>query len=89
MKQEWKNIGLQLWSLAAVASTGAPAAEEQKPLEINGQSRSLNMMLVLRNDKDKIKFVKLRENYRNEILDEASTGLRAPGQNTPTITQEE
>ena len=40
----------------------------QKPLEVNGQSRNLNMMLVLRNDKDKIKFVKVRENYHDEIL---------------------
>lgn len=45
----------------------------QKPLEVNGQSRNLNMMLVLRNDKDKIKFVKVRENYRNEILEENGT----------------
>ena len=48
---------------------GAPESG-QKPLEVNGQSRNLNMTLVLRNDKDKIKFVKVRENYRAEILEQ-------------------
>jgi hypothetical protein len=44
------------------------AEGDRKPLEVNGQSRNLNMALVLRDEKDKIKFVKLRENYREEIV---------------------
>ena len=59
--------------LLLVPGTPAWAAEghasEQKPLQVNGQSRNLNMMLVLRSDRDKIKFVKVRENYRDEILE--------------------
>lgn len=43
-----------------------------QPLQVKGQSRSLNMVLVLRNDKDKIKFVQVRENYHTEILDQIS-----------------
>jgi hypothetical protein len=54
----------------------------QKPLEVNGQSRNLNMMLVLRNDKDKIKFVHPRENYHDEILAESSVQSRSEDQGT-------
>lgn len=55
-------------SESSLSGGGGEADGGQKPLEVNGQSRNLNMMLVLRNDKDKIKFVKVRENYRDEIL---------------------
>jgi hypothetical protein len=54
----------------------------QKPLEVNGQSRNLNMMLVLRNDKDKIKFVHPRENYHDEILAESSVQSPSEDQGT-------
>lgn len=71
-------MGLGFWTGgAAWASLPPPGdGDTQKPLEVNGQSRNLNMMLVLRNDKDKIKFVKIRENYRDEILGEGEDGAR-------------
>lgn len=62
---------LALQSLEERAKAGEPMTEGQKPLEINGQNRNLNMMLVLRNDKDKIKFVKMRENYHDEIMEKS------------------
>ena len=68
-----KNLLLALMmTLPAWAIADEPSGS-QKPLEVNGQSRNLNMMLVLRNDKDKIKFVHPRENYRDEISSENSS----------------
>lgn len=40
----------------------------QRALEIRGQSRTLSMMLVLKNGKENINFVKVRRHYREEIL---------------------
>jgi len=39
----------------------------RKPIEIEGQSRGFNMMLILKNKKDKISFVKIRTDYKEEI----------------------
>lgn len=41
---------------------------ERKPLKVQGQSRNLSMMLVLKGEKDKIRFGDIRENYKREIL---------------------
>ncbi len=41
-------------------------ADSGKSIEVRGQARSLSMMLVLKNKKDDINFVKPRENYRKE-----------------------
>ena len=60
----------------AAASAAAAPSGAQKPLEVKGQSRNLNMLLTLRNDKDKIKFVKVRDNYREEILEQTQQGER-------------
>jgi hypothetical protein len=49
-----------------MASVGG-VAEAEKPLEVTGQSRNLSMVLVLKNDKDKIKFVEVRRNFKNEV----------------------
>ena len=40
----------------------------KKPMEIKGQARNLSMLLTLKNNKDKIKFVEPRSDYRPEIL---------------------
>ena len=45
-----------------------PPSGEPESLEIRGQTRTLSMMLVLQNKRDKIDFIKPRKNYRNEIL---------------------
>ncbi|MBF0442125.1 MAG: hypothetical protein HQK54_09485 [Oligoflexales bacterium] len=42
--------------------------QSKKPIEVKGQSRNLNMMLILKNAGDKIDFVKARENYHVEIV---------------------
>jgi hypothetical protein len=60
--------GASTTSGSGASGSGDEPSGSQKPLEVNGQSRNLNMMLVLRNDKDKIKFVHPRENYRDEIV---------------------
>ncbi len=40
----------------------------EKPLKVTGQTRTLTMMLVLRNEKEKVRFLKPRENFRKEIV---------------------
>ena len=40
----------------------------EKPLKVTGQTRTLSMLLVLKNKKDKSDFIKVRQHYRNEIL---------------------
>lgn len=40
----------------------------EKPMKVTGQTRTLSMMLVLKNKKEKIKFINVRKNYREEIL---------------------
>ena len=47
---------------------GRGVSSVKKPLEVRGQSRNLSMMLVLKNSKDKIEFVNVRENFEKEIL---------------------
>src|SRR4051812_6933380 len=37
-------------------------------VEVRGQARTLSMMLVLKNGKDSINFIKVRKDYRPEIL---------------------
>jgi len=52
---------------------GAPGQsgtqEVEKPLRISGQSRNLSMMLVLKNDKDKVRFANVRRSYRDRLPD--------------------
>jgi hypothetical protein len=42
-------------------------AEANRAVEIRGQSRTLSMMLVLKNSKDSINFIKVRKDYGPEI----------------------
>ncbi len=56
-------IGAAVFAAAAVADEKT----NQKPLQVTGQSRSLNMMLVLRNEKDKIQFVPVRKDFKDKI----------------------
>lgn len=46
-------------------ATGAMGAS--KALEIRGQARTLSMMLILRNGKENVNFVKVRQDYATEI----------------------
>ncbi|PWU17291.1 MAG: hypothetical protein C5B49_09225 [Bdellovibrio sp.] len=52
------------------AATGSFAgmAGEQRAVEVRGQSRTLSMMLVLKNGKENVDFVKPRKDYNSEIL---------------------
>ena len=60
---------------AAVIGGGrAPASmhgvtESDKPLRILGQSRNINMTLVLKGDKDEIHFVKPRTSFQDKIAE--------------------
>lgn len=51
----------------APAGLLAGSQEVDKPLKVQGQSRNLSMMLMLKKEKDKIKFGEVRENYNEEI----------------------
>lgn len=42
--------------------------EFNDPLKVKGQTRRLNMLLNLRGQGDDIKFIRLRKDYRKEIL---------------------
>ncbi len=62
-----------LWA-AGPSATSKPNAYSSnnqtinKPLEVRGQTRNLSMILTVSSKKDKIKFIKMRVNYRDEIL---------------------
>ena len=40
-----------------------------KPLQVNGQTRNLSMMLVLKSEKEKITFVDVRRNFKDKKTD--------------------
>lgn len=44
-----------------------PNVDPNSAVEIRGQARSLSMMLVLKNGKDSINFIKPRKDYKAEI----------------------
>lgn len=59
-------------ALASVGSTnalgrGGVPNDPTKAVEIRGQSRTLSMMLVLKNGKENINFIKIRKDYQPEI----------------------
>ncbi len=67
-----KLIFCFLFSLSVFAQqTGsglsALDAPSDKPIEVRGQSRNLNMLLKLQNEREAIDFIKLRKNYKKEI----------------------
>ena len=41
--------------------------EVDRPLRIEGQARNLNMMLMLKGEKDRIKFGEVRETYVEDV----------------------
>ncbi len=56
----------------AVSGQRTPAGnlatgEVDRPLRIEGQSRNLNMMLMLKGEKDRIKFGEVRETYVEDV----------------------
>ena len=54
---------------AAIAG-GVPTShgDPNQAVEIRGQSRTLSMMLVLKNGKENINFIKVRKDYNPEII---------------------
>ena len=52
----------------APMTTGDEPRGPQQPLQVKGQARQLSMMLVLKNEKDSINFVRLRTDYQKEIV---------------------
>ncbi len=49
-----------------VTAQRGPASDPNAPIEVHGQSRNLNMMLMLKNEKEAIDFIKLRKDYQEE-----------------------
>jgi hypothetical protein len=43
-----------------------PASDPDAPIEVRGQSRNLNMLLILQNQDEIIDFIKLRKDYQDE-----------------------
>ncbi len=44
------------------------SAPNNKPLSIKGQANRLSMMTVLQNQQDDVNFVRIKQNFKNEIL---------------------
>lgn len=42
------------------------ASDPDAPIEVRGQSRNLNMLLILQNQDEVIDFIKLRKDYQSE-----------------------
>ena len=65
-------LSLSLVPQNSLAQPNSPTSSSmggmKKPIEIRGQSRRLNMKLLLNNRSDAIRFVEIRKNYRREIL---------------------
>lgn len=56
-------------SFLAAPTIRKPATlDPNSAVEVRGQARTLSMMLVLKNGKDSINFIKVRKDYRPEIL---------------------
>jgi len=53
---------------APAKSASMGGGDLQKPLEVKGQTRNISMMLVNQNNKNKVKFVSGRNNFREEVL---------------------
>ena len=59
-----------LFCSAPVYAGGGPvrsAKGAENPLQVRGQVRNLNMMLILKNKKEKLNQIEVRRDYRNEI----------------------
>ena len=48
-------------------SAKAKTSRAGDPIEVRGQSRNLNMLLILQQQGEVIDFIKLRENYQPEM----------------------
>lgn len=53
---------------AGAKEASGGSAGDEKVVKVKGQSRNLSMMLVLKGEKDKIKFGEIRENYKQEVI---------------------
>ncbi len=60
-------ISFSVWAQdgSGLSAVGAPSSD--KPIEVRGQTRNLNMLLKLQNEREAIDFIKLRKNYKKEI----------------------
>jgi hypothetical protein len=52
---------------AAHSDSKGGVQEVEKPLNVNGQTRNLSMMLTFSNEKEKIQFFDVRRNYQEEV----------------------
>ncbi len=63
-------IGLIFSSIAVGAEKAQSlgSGDLQKPLEVKGQTRNITMMVVNQAEKEKLKFVTARKDFREQIL---------------------
>lgn len=65
--------GASRYSSRAPSAGGAMSVSSHasdKPIEVRGQSRNLNMLLKLQSEREAIDFIKLRKDYQKEIKEE-------------------
>ena len=62
MKRALANVGS-----TSVSRSGDMPNDPNRAVEIRGQSRTLSMMLVVKNGKENINFIKIRKDYSAEI----------------------
>ena len=75
IKAQTKPAQSQVTAVVPSGKPNALSAPIRKPatldpnsaVEVRGQARTLSMMLVLKNGKDSINFIKVRKDYRPEI----------------------
>lgn len=64
------GVAYSIPALAGKSSAAAPlgSTDLQKPLEVKGQTRNVSMMVINQAEKDKLKFVTARKDFRDQIL---------------------
>ena len=50
-------------------SSTKSAGKKDEPLSVKGQASRLSLMTVLQNKQDDINFVRIKQSFKNEILD--------------------
>lgn len=66
MVQKKSSVKQVAQKTRGVAQRRGPASDPDAPIEVRGQSRNLNMMLILQNQNEVIDFIKLRKDYQVE-----------------------
>jgi hypothetical protein len=61
-------IANPLWAESKNSNSSPATKDVADPLKVRGQTRSLSNLFVSKSTEDKIKFIKIRKDYREEII---------------------